>query len=134
MKMKFEYQLWEQELFPKTALEKKVERGNLLDLEHRMTERTNWSYQTLSKPHMKKNTVEVLDSNNCFKCTKNKHFRKRNPTYNKYHWNTKRSRVDEGRERNQKVDKKKINSIFNCQTDCWSIGGDALHRAYWQSK
>ena len=99
-----------------------------------ITEMTNWSFQTLSKPHRKKNTVEVLDSNNCFKCTKNKHFRKRNPTFNKYHWKTKRSRVDEGRERNQKVDKKKINSIFNCQTDCWSLGGDALHRAYWQSK
>ena len=66
-----------------------------------MTVRTNWSYQTLSKPHRKKNTVEVIDSNNCFECTKNKHFRKRNPTFNKYHWKTKISRVDEGRERNQ---------------------------------
>ena len=81
-----------------------------------ITEMTNWSFQTLSKPNRKKNTVEVLDSNNCFKCTKNKHFRKRNPTFNKYHWKTKRSRVDEGRERNQEVDKKKINSIFNCST------------------
>ena len=42
-----------------------------------ITEMTNWSFQTLSKPNRKKNTVEVLDSNNCFKCTKNKHFRKR---------------------------------------------------------
>ena len=39
MKIKFEYQLWEQEVFPKTALEKKVERSNWL--EHRMTESTN---------------------------------------------------------------------------------------------
>jgi hypothetical protein len=66
--------------------------------------------------------VEVINSNNCFKCTKNKHFRKRNPTSNKYHWKTKRSRVDEGRERNQEVDKKKINSIFNCKTDYCSLG------------
>ena len=43
-------------------------------------------------------------------------------TFNKYHWKTKRSRVDEGRERNQEVDKKKINSIFNCKTDYWSLG------------
>jgi hypothetical protein len=42
--------------------------------------------------------------------TKNKHFRK-----------TKRSRVDVGRERNQEVDRKKINSIFNCKTDSCSL-------------
>ena len=66
--------------------------------------------------------MEEFDSNDGSKCTKNKHFRKRILHFQDILLKTKRSRVNGGKERNQQVNKRKINAVFNYRTDFWSLG------------
>jgi hypothetical protein len=53
---------------------------------------------------------------------KNKYFRKRTLRFQDIAMKTKNQAFIQGKERNQQVDKKKINAIFNCKTDYWSLG------------
>jgi hypothetical protein len=73
---------------------------------------------TLRKQWKKLNQMMVLN----VQMYKNKHFRKKTLHFQEILLKTNRSRVDEGKERNQQVDKRKMNAIFNCKTDYWSLG------------